>query len=327
MSAPPIPLYHPDLTQQDRDRVLQALTPPWQDEAACQQLEQAWHNHWQRPVVAFAHPTAAIQALAELFSWRMGDAIALSPLANPEWSEALQHAGLYPAWLDLEIPHGLGSGQPMGLACCAGQLQGWMRFGFAGQQDTTPLPPHVTPLEVLDHCLIPASPMATSSIGLLHLGANGPLQGGEITLVSMAHASEVEQLRTCRQQLPSRSALALALSQTSQYQSLMASRAQRAQRYLDLLRPRNRFSVPTARQHWSRFTLWMTDHQQAQELYTFLHSAQIGCCLGHPLPPPHEGAGLHHWYQHALQVPLYAALKDGDQKRIINRIHRWVERG
>ncbi|ABK46218.1 hypothetical protein Mmc1_3733 [Magnetococcus marinus MC-1] len=320
-----IPLYHPDLTVQDRAAVMQALTLPWQDAAALSALESGWSQQWGRAVVAFADAQQAIGALLRLWGWRRGDALALSPLADRVWGEALQQHGLWPAWLDVEPQSGLVQGEPLGLAGCAGGLVGWLHGGFGGVPERGAAQSGAVSLMVMDH--MPLAQIADDALGLLHLGPNGPLQGAGITLIAATHNQQAAKLRELRgQALPSRGAVALAMSQFHQRHALFARRAEVAARYGALLRPRGRFGLPQGWAYWSRYPLSFEDEVAAQGLAEFLGRTGIGGMLGGPLPPIHSGPGLRGWSARTLLLPCYAALGEAAQKRVINRVHRWLER-
>nr|CRH07735.1 Conserved protein of unknown function. Containing pyridoxal phosphate-dependent transferase, major region [Candidatus Magnetococcus massalia] len=326
----PIPLYHADLTQQDHQQVIHALEQPqWQDAEQTAQLEAFWSARWQRPTLALADPHDAITVLAELLQWRMGDAVALPPLMEPIWAEAFIQRGIQPAWLDLDPKTGHGGGQPMGLEEIAGSLKGWLDQATMGLPHFPfTLPTTLQPLVDISHAPLPLWRAQKEAILILQLDANLPLQGGGLTLLLLPDHLELEQARQLRPRLPSRAAVALANSQSEQVEQLMQYRRHVAERYLEKLRPRGLFALPWYHplRNWAFFNLDFADRRHASEFCTFLQGAQIGCQLGCALPPPHQRDGMQRYQQRSVLIPLYGALQERDQKRIINRIHRWVER-
>ena len=111
-------------------------------------------------------------------------------------------------------------------------------------------------------------------------------------------------------------------------------RAVLAQGYLARLRDHGLFHKPLiaiAGRNWENFFIVMHSLAAREALRHFLQIAKISS--GEPCGPFWQrdlGAetlpGVTHFFRHALALPFFAGLADYEQKRVINRLHRWAER-
>ncbi|MBF0261312.1 MAG: DegT/DnrJ/EryC1/StrS family aminotransferase [Magnetococcales bacterium] len=357
-----IPLYRPDLTHADGQACLRQVTrAPFVDGLAARAWEAGWERLWERRAVAFARHDEALGALKGLFGWHSGDMVETDPLLDPAWSEALAANWLHAAWRDIDPMTGVAIGAPLtrpegrgitramvvhhpfGLpAPCpdsdAGAQHGTeTRRGDASRPDPAPV--------ILEEISSIPRPLPGIGHGLVQMvNLEGPriLPVGVGCLLLSTDASLIEALIKKRSRPPSGPASALGSALLAALPSRLERRAELAERYLGLrLRGLGILSARNADgRGWEIFQLLLGNENARADLQTFLRRAGIGCAA--PLwftPSLTTGAatwgdattggdlpGLRAMQTRALAIPLYAALSDPEQKKIINRIHRWAER-
>ncbi|MBF0448379.1 MAG: DegT/DnrJ/EryC1/StrS family aminotransferase [Magnetococcales bacterium] len=324
-----IPLVRPDLTQADQDCFLAQLNShPFQDVAAVAQWESAWQEIWQRSCVAFTDTTALIKALKTVFGWPSGQPVSCGPLLPPSWREALQEAWLDPVshatmddhgretWLDNAHPSATAPAKEANPSVRMVQHH----FGRPAQANTNT----TTTLEEVSALLKPLEQTGWGTVQLIHLDGNRMIQGGGSTLVLSTDECLIAQLKKVRSTPPAAAICALGLSQLRRLEAQLNRRQALAQRYGEI-RNRDFFTLPPnfpGQRSWEMYVLHFKDVKKRDGLLHFLNQAGIGAAL--PI-----------WHHHSqpnpldlsLALPLYASLSDVEQKRIINRVHRWVERG
>ncbi|MBF0448923.1 MAG: DegT/DnrJ/EryC1/StrS family aminotransferase [Magnetococcales bacterium] len=324
-----IPLVRPDLTQADQECFLAQLNgKPFLDGKAVAQWERAWQEIWQRPCVAFADATTLIKALKTVFGWSSGQPISCGPLLPPSWREALHEAWLDPIpqatledhgqemWLDNAELSATGSAKEANPAVRMVQHH----FGRPAQASANA----TTTLEEVSALLKPVDQTGWGTVQLINLDGNRMIQGGGSTLALSTDRSLIARLKKIRTTPPAAAICALGISQLRRLAAQLNRRQALARRYGEI-RNRNFFisppNIPSERS-WEMYLLHFNDLKKRDGLLHFLNRAGIGAAL--PI--------WHHQSQPnpldlSLALPLYASLSDIEQKRIINRIHRWVERG
>ncbi|MBF0427064.1 MAG: DegT/DnrJ/EryC1/StrS family aminotransferase [Magnetococcales bacterium] len=331
---PPIPLARPDLTTADEQAVYTTLAHnPWFDADLLDQWEQAWSVLWDRPAVAFADATELIAALKRLLGWPSGAGIVADALLPPAWREACADAWLHPHWHDVDPQTG-------GLATSATRLippgsgaavAGIWRhpFGLPTRPELAWDPPPWL-LEEISSIIVPLPGCGWGGAQIVHFDGNGILPVGLGTLLLSNNAALVADLRRQRQQPPGSAACALGLALLARLDTILARRQELAGRYL-ALRTRGRFQLPLAEvaRGWEGFFLAFADPADRDALQTFL--AQAGIDAAAPVwyqPEAVAGQlpGVRRFLASALAIPFYPALAEGMQKRVINRVHRWVAR-
>jgi perosamine synthetase len=163
-------------------------------------------------------------------------------------------------------------------------------------------------------------------------------RGGATCLALSKDETIISALKTERKQLPAAALCRLGLSQLSRLDELLARRERLANRYLRL-NNKTCFSLPAnpgTGRRWESFIIQLSNREKRLELQHFLNKSGIGAA-----PPiwyhlttaqtetdKHAGKkpALNTLLEASLALPLYASLTDSEQKKIINRIHRWVER-
>ncbi|MBF0154422.1 MAG: DegT/DnrJ/EryC1/StrS aminotransferase family protein [Magnetococcales bacterium] len=334
-SLPAIPLAWADLTREDEQAVCAALARnPWFDAELLMRWEQAWSVLWERPAVAFADPVELIAALKSRLQWPSGSGIAADALLEPVWREACAASWLHLIWHDVDPRTGLIAERGSNLVPVgSGPVQaGFWRHGFG--QPTRPSvawepPPFL--MEEISSVVVPLPGCGWGGVQLVHFDGNGILPGGVGSLLLSNNAALVEDLRRLRRHPPGSAACALGLSLLSRLDLVLARRQHLAARYLAMV-PRNLFQLPLSAVHergWGGFFLAMDDPAYREELQAFL--ARSGIDAAAPVwyqPDPSAGQlpGVRRFLACALAIPFYPALAEGAQKRVINRIHRWVGR-
>ncbi|MBF0461008.1 MAG: DegT/DnrJ/EryC1/StrS aminotransferase family protein [Magnetococcales bacterium] len=327
-----IPLVRADLTRSDAQAVRQQLaTAPFQDEAVLARWEAAWETLWHRAAVAFADPVGLILALKSVLGWRAGEQVGLDPLLDPAWREALATAWLYPAWRDVD-PH---SGQGRGAFVPDGAAGGPVRaglcqhpFGLPGQPTGEGVPFW---LEDISSVLSPRPGCGWGDVQVVYLSGNRLVAAGGSALLLTRDEAFGDALRRVRRP-PGPLACALGLSQLRSLASRLARRQELAERYRQL-RGRGWFQWPVAREEgrvWEMFLLTMASEVELSALQQFLQVSQIHAASpiwfrpANPLAGPGHFSGWQQFQARMLALPLYASLTDPEQKRIINRVQRWV---
>lgn len=325
-----IPLVRADLTHADAQAVRRQLaTAPFQDEALLERWEAAWEAIWNRSAVAFAQPLELMLVLKTALGWRAGDWVGVDPLLDPAWSEALAAAWLRPAWRDVDPCTGAGVGVfdlpedgtvQMGI--------GQHAYGLPSLRPSAGIPFW---LEDLSALLLPIPGCGWGDVQVLYLSGNCMVAAGGSALLLTQDEPLGRRLRTLRRHPPSPLACALGLSQLSTLSARLTRRQELAARYQRLLRGRKRLQLPEERvglRVWESFLLALAAETDWFSLRTFLNKSN--CYADSPLwfkpANTHPLPGLNHFQTHILALPLYAALTDPDQKRLINRVNRWVAR-
>lgn len=324
MPHAPILLHESDLGADEAAAVRGVLAAGggWRDEALTRAWEEVWEAAWQREALAFAEAGELLGVLKTLLGWKSGDDLALSPLLEPVWREALAQQWLMPRWLDVEpvtgqVRVGVGpllTGHPCGLPC--------------GPPDA---PDGAFLLEEISHLPLPMGGAGWGTVQVAVLDGNTrPCAGGTALLMSR-DADLMREARRLRQSPPSAAACALGLAQWRRLPEILEHRARLAQGY-GALRAHGCFSlppVPPEGRLWGRFLLTLESPARRQALQTFLEASAIlvgSPVWWHPLP---EAAALPGVAQHlgcTLALPLHGRLDAPSHKRILNRIHRWAER-
>ena len=327
-----IPLLRADLTRSDERAVrLQLASAPFQDAALLARWEAAWAVLWQRSAVACADPIQIIAALKRVLGWQAGDRIGVDPLLDPAWTEALAMAWLYPVWRDLDPNNGQGQGPFLEDGPTAGRLQaGFCQhpYGMPCRATTEHLPCW---LEDLSALLRPLPSCGWGTVQLLYLSGNRMVAaGGSCLLLTQDEVLERE-IRALRLPPPSPMACALGLSQLRTLEVRLARRQELAERYLRQLRGQGLFQLPTMGgdgRLWEMFLLTMASEADLFSLQQFLQKAHIHAASPLWFRAVHGQSmhlpGFHSFQQRTLALPLYASLNDSEQKRLINRVNRWV---
>ncbi|MBF0358815.1 MAG: DegT/DnrJ/EryC1/StrS aminotransferase family protein [Magnetococcales bacterium] len=324
-----IPLVRPDLNRADLEQFLQQITAKsLTDITLVNRWEEAWQDIWQRHSVAFADTNELFKNLKKLLNWQSGAEVETSPLLQPIWREALLNSWLTPSRQPLLND----SGQEMW------GRQNWIttnspvldliqhNFGLPAQPATG----RKHCLEDISAIINPLPTTGFANIQIVALDGNKMVQGGATSLVLSTDQTLISALKKERKHPPAAGVCALGLSQLSRVGDLMGRRQQLADRYLNLYN-QNSFTLPpspkTGRM-WEAFIIQLPNQQKRQELQLFLNKAGIGAAppIWYHIELDQEESCLNRLSDHSLALPLYASLSDAEQKKIINRIHRWVDR-
>ncbi|MBF0453320.1 MAG: DegT/DnrJ/EryC1/StrS family aminotransferase [Magnetococcales bacterium] len=324
-----IPLVRGDLTQEDQRALLQqAVTDPRKKNQPLERWEAAWQAVWQRPCVAFADPSELLTALKDLLGWASGLTLQTSPLLHPIWREAMEEAWLIPSGKN-PIDN-LGREDPLSSGETAPR---WVQHLFGLPAAVDPQPSIV--LEEVSSLIKPLASRVNSLVQLMVLDGNRMIQAGATALVFSQDGDLIEALRNIRKRPPAPAIAAFGLSQLKRLDDLITRRELLASRYLRL-RDRQQFTpppVPEGGRRWESYVIDLPSREKRQGLQFFLNKAGIGAApplwyhVAKPQTNDAQAQALAHLQENALALPLYAHLSDRDQKRIINRVHRWVERG
>lgn len=313
----PLPLWRPELLVADLALLeAQARVAPLHDPALLARWEAAWADRCGQAAVAFATPDEVVRQLAALLGWPPGWSLAATPLLPPHWLEAVARAGGRWQWLDLEPASGAPQGVPT-----AGVVALWRHHPF-GLLLTAPAEGSL--VEEVSTVLAPGA----GPVSVLCLEGNRMVAAGGSCVVLSADAHLAAALRRVRQRPPSALACQLGLAQLERLPAVLARRAELAERYL-AVRWRGLCGLPptAAGRCWDAFVVLAGEAGLRDSLGDFLNKAGIGAAP--PVwwrPPAVALPGWRDFQARSLALPLYAALSDGEQKRIINRIHRWCER-
>ncbi|MBF0295774.1 MAG: DegT/DnrJ/EryC1/StrS aminotransferase family protein [Magnetococcales bacterium] len=323
-----IMLYRPDLTAGDEKTVLTSLADkPWRDEAALTRWEEGLAALWERPAVAFAEHAEAVGALKNILGWRSGDAVGVDPLLEPAWREALQEAWLHPAERDVDPKTGQGTGI-WRMPPDATQPRAVIVLHPFGLPSTLPKG-HAFVLEEISPVIRPMPGCGEGDAQLLDFSGPRILTIGTGCALLSRDAALIRELAKARRHPPGSTACTLGCALLSGLQERLERRREVAMRYLAMrLAPvASHPANPAGGRVWEQFFLHLENGDARQGLEGFLLKAGIGC--GAPVwfqPPGEPPPGLRRFLAQTLALPLYAALSDAQCKRIINRVHRWMER-
>ncbi|MBF0311612.1 MAG: DegT/DnrJ/EryC1/StrS aminotransferase family protein [Magnetococcales bacterium] len=135
-------------------------------------------------------------------------------------------------------------------------------------------------------------------------------------------------LRACRSQLPGAAALALGAGQLQRLPEVLTRREAVARRY-GAMRHRGVLRLPPGGERsWEGYVVGLPDRVSRDAMRDFLRAGGIACASpmwfrSDPLTPR---PGLSRFLETSLALPLHAALGDAEVKRVINRVHRWLQR-
>ncbi|MBF0123754.1 MAG: DegT/DnrJ/EryC1/StrS family aminotransferase [Magnetococcales bacterium] len=327
-----IPLTASDLTQADEAAVLAAIaTSAWQDESLLQRWEEMWQHCWQRPAVVFASADQLMAALATALGWQAGDWLAADGLLEPPWRQACEALWLRLGWLDIDPTTGI---SPVVLPEVYDRKpRAWLRCHSFGQ--IAPLPPpslcHAT-IEICSAIPTPIDGCGQADFQIIGCDGNQAITAGAACVLLGHDDALMQQIRCLRPAIANTLSCAMGLSRLRQWPLLARRRAELAQRYLESLRPYGLFELPlpTTEQPrvWLRFVLSWHDAADRLALQQFLSRAGISTDLPlwYRVPQHSHLPGMQQFLQRALALPLFASLAEQQQKRIINRIHRWINR-
>lgn len=330
----PIPLIHAEITHADEQAVRSQLhRAPFTDGALLSRWEAAWARLWDRPALAFAQPVEPILALKRLLGWRSGDWVGSDPLLDPAWTEAFAAAWLHLSWRDIDPRTGRGQGGGVTHQRPAWQ-GGTRRAGLSVHPYGLPtgVPELGVPfwLEEISSIIRPLPGVGWGDVQLLHLSGNRMVAAGDSCLLLTQDTALYRALQARRRQPPSALACALGLSQLAGLEARLDRRLVLAERYR-YLRSRALFRLPDAApasRVWEMFMVEMRQMPERMALQAFLQKAKIyaGSPVWFQTVVDNALPGLERFQERVLALPLYAALTCQEQKRVINRLHRWVER-
>ena len=322
-----IPLVSADLTTADERAVRsQLIRSPFGDDALLTRWEAAWEDLWSRSAVAFAEPKALILALKSVLGWRSGDCIGADALLEPAWTEALDAAWLSRVWRDIDPSTGQGQGRFR-------PWDGTLRAGFATHAYGLPsvCTEQAAPfwLEEISSIVRPMPNCGWGDVQLLHLSGNRMLTAGASCLLLSKDEALCRALKTLRPHPPSALACALGLSQMQSLNVRLERRRERAERYRELLHPQGLFCLPVygaVERVWETFLLAMPSTETRLMLQQFLQKSHVFSAspLWFRQKRTEDLPGFNRFHRSVLALPLYASLEETQQKRIINRVNRWV---
>ena len=313
---------------------LQLRRSPFVDDGLLRRWESAWEKLWQRPALAFAEPQALILALKSVLGWRSGDLVGGDPLLDPAWTEALADAWLQISWYDVD-PR-TGQAQESSATCMSatslprvGMLKAGLVQHAFGLPTTRPQQHGLFWLEEISSVLQPMPGCGWGDVQLLHLSGNRMLAAGASCLLLTRDEALFRALRDLRQHPPNPLACALGLSQLQGLDRRLERRRELAERYQKLY-SQGLFRVADGSltgRVWEMFLLEMHTCTGFLDLQQFLQKARIHAAspLWFTTQKTAHLPGFKQFNSRVLALPLYASLTDSAHKRIINRIHRWVE--
>lgn len=315
-----IPLIRPDLVERDVALLLEQLArEPFHDELWLNRWEACWATLWNRPAVAFADAAELVRALKAVLQWRSGDKIAVGPFLEPVWWQ-----GFAAAWLSLVTD----SGYELA-ALSESTLRAVIHHHPFGLPVGRPKGNHFT-LEEVSSVLKPIPGCGEGDVQMMVLDGNRMIQGGASALLLSKDTSLIRALKKERRYLPSSGLCCLGLAQLARLDTMLARREVLASRYL-AMRDRGVFGkplVPAQGRMWDGFALMFSTGEQRDRLQKHLNAAGISAAspIWYALSAVGRSLDLDQYRQQALSLPLYASLTDTEQKKIINRVHRWIER-
>ncbi|MBF0271212.1 MAG: DegT/DnrJ/EryC1/StrS family aminotransferase [Magnetococcales bacterium] len=330
----PILLSRPDLSCDDARVFLDQLArAPFRDVEALRRWEGIWESLWQRRAVAFADHGEALRLLGESLGWRAGDVLVVDPLLDPAWREAVRGCWWHEAVRDVDPGSGRAMGAPF-VPVAGGVVRGEVIRHAFGSPVTLPAGEAGRwVVEEISSVVRPLPGVGRGAVQLVDLSGSGMLPVGAGCVLLSTDGELVTALAHRRRHPPSAAACALGCALLESLPGRLARRRELVGRYRALLRMAGRGSLPMdppGGREWAVFFLMMGEEANRAGLSDFLQRAGIGC--GSPVwfRPAAESRqalpGLQRFLEHALALPLYAALSDSECKRIVNRIHRWVER-
>ncbi|MBF0157158.1 MAG: hypothetical protein HQL57_08250 [Magnetococcales bacterium] len=303
---------------------------PFHDPESLQSWEGVWADAWERPAVAFADTFEVMRCLKALMGWRSGDAVAADVLLEPAWREALGASWLHWATTDIDPVTARNKGAP--LPPEGAPVRAWIgRHPFGLPSPPVSCPAGVMLLEEVSSLILPFPGSGWGEAQLLCLDGNRILQAGGTCLVLSRDERWIRELSIMRQHPPSAAASALGLSQWQGVKRLLELREALAHRYIGM-RNQGEFSMPEAGgaggRAWELFHLRMPSEESLRSLAAHLRVRHIAAAspVWHAVPAFPPWPGLKAFLGHALALPFHASLDLVLQKRVINRIHRWVER-
>ena len=334
-----IPLFRADLTHTDAKMIRsQLLKSPFVDKNLLQSWEGSWSHLWQRPALAFADATELIAILKRLLGWESGDRIECNPLLEPAWREALAANWLSICWRDIDPCSGqiqevqeVAAPIPSTVPFSAAKVG--VRFAIHPYGLSTPAANDSTKpfwLEDISTIIRPVSGCGWGDVQVLHLSGNRMLAAGGSCLLLTQNKTLYQAARELRRYPPSGLALALGLAQLQSLDRRLERRQVLAERY-QALRHQGLFHLPAKEEGgrvWEMFLVQMHSATASLALQAFLRKAEIHATspLWFQSKEAEHLPGYVQFQERVIALPLYASLTDPEQKRIINRIHRWVER-
>jgi hypothetical protein len=330
-----IPLTRPDLSQEDKSHFLQQISHKnFSDPKLVYRWEIAWEEIWQRGCVAFADPYELIYTLQNTINFLPGQDIQTSPLLHPIWREALLKSWLNPVSKNVLQETGqeiwtkkdLNKQIHIKVKKVKSLIQ--HNFGLPAEMD----PERKNTLEDISAILKPLNPdsKSNSKAQLLLLDGNRMLQGGVTCLVLSKDENLIRILKKKRKKIPAAVICLLGLSQLNRLDDLLERREELATNYLNLYNKES-FTLPPSPlegRRWESFVIQLPSPEKQQELQLYLNKAGIGAAppIWYHITDDDDDQALSKIKNQSLALPLYASLSDKDQKKIINRIHRWVDR-
>ncbi|MBF0179841.1 MAG: DegT/DnrJ/EryC1/StrS aminotransferase family protein [Magnetococcales bacterium] len=321
-------LYRPDLTSSDEKTVLtQLVKKNFRDEAALIHWEEGLATLWERPALAFAEHAEAIAALKNILGWRSGETVGVDPLLEPAWREALQEAWLHQVERDVDPATGQGTGTWRLPPDMTQPRAAIVRHAFG--LPSTMMKGHAFVLEEISSMVRPMSGCGEGDVQLLDCSGPRILAIGAGCALLARDAGLIRELARVRRHPPGGAACALGCSLLTGLPERLERRQELAMRYLTMrlapvaCHPAN----PASGRAWEQFCLRLHDGHARQGMEGFLQKVGIGC--GSPVwfqPPGEHPPGLRRFLEQTLALPLYASLSDAACKRVINRVHRWMER-
>ncbi|MBF0418623.1 MAG: DegT/DnrJ/EryC1/StrS aminotransferase family protein [Magnetococcales bacterium] len=319
-----IPLLRPDLTEQDwavMDR--QWGLAPFSDDDGVRYWEGMWSRIWERRAIVFSDAVDAVRALKTGMGWRDGVCVATGTDLHPAWREGCEQA-----WIRL-VYHDVDPQSTPIFPDSSGYSGVWVGHHY-GRPVLPPKGPGLV-VEDVSSTPLPLPMTGQGDVQLMVLDGNAMIQGGGAVVILCRDSGLATRIAQARATLPSALMVALGISQLTQCDLLMARRAELADRYL-ALRTGGWFAKPekpATGRYWSGFYLLFNDEGRKEGLRQFL--ARGGILSASPWPYTFPEVCDMHWRRRletlGLALPLYASLSDAEQKHIINRIHRWVNRG
>ena len=332
MTTQAIPLVRADLTVADEQAVrAQLVHAPFVDDPLLLRWESAWERLWQRPALAFADPAELILALKSVLGWRDGVMLRGTPLMDPAWTEALTKACLPLTWCDIDLSRGQGIFawdrlMPSGSYSGTLQAEFWVHpYGIPTSCQEQGVPFW---LEEISSILQPMPGCGWGDVQLLYLSGNSMVAAGASCLLLTRDEALSRALRKLRHYPPSPMACALGLSQLKGLNARLERRRVLAERYQTLLR-KEYFPWPedtTIERVWAMFLLDMNSEMKRKHLKNFLRKSHIHADSPLWFQTKHTEhlPGFQRFQARILALPLYASLKDGEHKRVINRVNRWA---